>query len=366
MRVLCVGAGSMGRRRVRDVRQLAGAEVLLCEANPERCRQVSEAFDVRGVGDLAAALAWQPQVVTVSTPPALHEGPVLQAMERGLHVFSEVPFVLDQQRLRAIASAAATYPGVLGVSHSFRLYPPVRLIRDLIAAGEIGPPLYLEHSLGHHVAAWHPYERYQDFYAGNVGLGGAGTDMIPHEFTAIQWWLGRASSVFARLSKVSTLEVDGPDVHDLLIRFASGAVGFFHNDIIEHGTTGRHTRIVGDRGTIEWQEATGGVRVHRVATKASDLLGFDAAADWDAARAASREVGAILARSAAASGTPPAPVSDAFTYESCYLREMQQFWDAVRGRAPYDGMSLAEELHGVELYHAAFRSSESGREVALP
>jgi hypothetical protein len=40
---------------------------------------------------------------------------------------------------------------------------------------------------------------------------------------------------------------------------------------------------------------------------------------------------------------------------------MRHFLDAIAGRAEYP-MTLDEELHDVEVYHAVMRSHESGRE----
>src|SRR5215831_17486215 len=204
MKILCIGAGSMGRRRLRDLTYLAPGDVILCEKSPDRCKQVASAFGVPAYTDLDEAFAQKPDVVSISTPPAFHEDPLKRAMEQGTHVFAEVPFVLNLEKMREIARDAGSYPKVLAASHSFRMYPPVRLIRDLVCSGAIGKPLYLEHSLGNHVAGWHTYERYQDFYAGDIRMGGAGTDMIPHDFLGIQWWMGKVESLRARLSKVSS------------------------------------------------------------------------------------------------------------------------------------------------------------------
>lgn len=354
----------MGRRRLRDLTYLAPGDVILCEKSPERCKQVAAAFGVPAYTGLDEAFAQKPDVVSISTPPAFHEDPVSRAMSQGAHIFAEVPFVLNLERMRDIVRGAGAYPKVLAASHSFRMYPPVRMIRDLICSGAIGKPLYFEHSLGNHVAGWHTYERYQDFYAGDIRMGGAGTDMIAHDFLAIQWWMGKVESVQARLSKVSSLEVVGPDVHDVLIQFASGARGFFHNDIIEHGTVGRHIRIAGESGTIEWHENLP-MRVYRAEKKASEMAGFDQASDWESAVDASKEMSAILAKQRVASGQPPAPVSSEFTYESCYLREMRHFMEAVQGKAPYSAVTLEEELHDVEIYHAVLRSGETGQEVRI-
>src|ERR1051325_7422961 len=130
MKILCIGAGSMGRRRLRDLTHLATRDVILCEKSPERAKQVAAAFGVPAYTDLDEAFAQQPEVVSISTPPAFHEDPVRRAMDAGTHIFAEVPFVLNLQAMREIVRRAPAYPKVLAASHSIRMYPPVRLIRD--------------------------------------------------------------------------------------------------------------------------------------------------------------------------------------------------------------------------------------------
>jgi len=151
----------------------------------------------------------------------------------------------------------------------------------------------------------------------------------------------------------------------LLVTFSSGARGFFHNDIIEHGTVGRHIRIAGETGTIEWHENQPSLRLYQADKKANETLAFDRAGDWSAAVEANAEMIKILARQRVASGQPPAPASSVFTYESRYLREMSHFLEAVEGKAPYDCVTLDEELHDVEVYHAVLRSSEIKQEVRI-
>src|SRR6185437_10532943 len=127
-----------------------------------------------------------------------------------------------------------------GVSHTIRYYPPFRLIHDLLQKGTVGRPLYLEYSLGNYLPDWHPYEDYRKFYASDQKMGGAGMDMLSHEISAIHWWMGTSTKIQARLAKVSSLQISGPDTHDVLMRFENGAVGFFHHDVIERGTAHSH------------------------------------------------------------------------------------------------------------------------------
>ena len=365
MKVLVVGGGSMGRRRMRDLSYLNPGGVMLFEPLPDRCEQVSKAFAVPGFSSFDAAVTEQADALVVSTPPALHEPYVRAAVEQRKHVFAEVPFLLDYNSLRAVADTVVGdgKKPVLGVSHTIRYHPPYRLIRDLLENGTVGRPLYLEYSLGNYLPDWHPYEDYRKFYASDQKLGGAGMDMLLHEISAIHWWLGPTTKIQARLAKVSSLEIAGPDTHDILMRFENGAVGFFHHDIIERGTIGRHIRIVGEEGTIEWHQNAPTIRVYRGRENRNDELGFDQASDWAQAMEASREAGKLVASQRAASGEIPAATAPSFTYESCYLREMRHFLDSVQGKTPYTGCTIGEELKTVAAFHAVLRSARQACEV---
>src|SRR5262245_60872962 len=306
MKILVVGGGSMGRRRLRDLTYLqhagvmppsplvggieGGSEVSLFEPVPARCQEVSAAFGIQGFTDFEQALASQPEVIVVSTPPALHEVYVRRAIELKLHVFAEVRFMLNLTALAEI-SAQASPPSanaVLRISHTLRYYPPYRLIHDIVQQGLIGQPLYLEYSLGQYLPGWHPYEDYRRFYASDAGLGGAGMDMILHEIAAIQWWLGDIGAVYARFGKVSSLEIKGPDTQDVLLTFTNGCLGFFHHDLIEQGTQGRHIRLTGAEGTLEWHQHQPTIRLYRAAEGQNRELSFQEAQDWPEARQASQ------------------------------------------------------------------------------
>ena len=366
MKVLVVGGGSMGRRRLRDLTYLNPGGVLLFEPVRERCEEVASAFSVRGFTDLEAALRDRPDALVVSTPPALHERYVRRGLDDGRHVFAEVPFLLDYDTLKELASKSKDRSSpVLGVSHTIRYYPPYRVIRDLLERSAIGKPLYLEYSLGNYLPDWHPYEDYRKFYARDQKLGGAGMDMLLHELNAIHWWLGPTTHIQARLAKVSSLEITGPDTHDILMRFENGAVGFFHHDIIERGTVGRHVRIVGEEGTIEWHQNQTAIRLYSAKQNRADQIGFEQASDWPRAMDASRDATQLVAAQRATSGYIPAAAAPSFTYESCYLSEMRHYLDAATGKAPYTMSTIDEELRTVAAFHAVLNSARSGRELEI-
>ena len=364
-RILAVGAGSMGRRRLRDLIALNAGEVILYEPATERCREVAARYGIRGFTDLETAFKENPDVVTVSVPPALHDNYVARAMAESKHVMAEVPFAFGLEAMERVGAASRQYPKILGISHTIRYYPPFRLIRDLIHSERIGRPYYLEFSLGNYLPDWHPYEDYRKFYVSDVGLGGAGMDMLLHELAAIQWWLGPVRSVYAQFTKLSDLEIQGPDNHDIMLEFERGTRGLFHHDIIERGTPGRHVRIVGSSGSVEWHQWMPVVRVVEGRESQMREVPFSEAADWSEAIAASRESAAIVAGSPLPSGRLPEEGDAEFRYESCYLRELRHFLDAVRGERTFSMANVDEELHNVRVFHAIRRSAAEGRPVAV-
>ena len=155
MRILVVGSGSMGRRRLRDLTALEPGSVILHEPRADRSQEVASEFEIPAYTRFEDALEKRPDVMVISTPPAFHDDYVQGAVTHELHVFAEIPFVYDPKLLETIVSGTE-YPSVLGISHTMRYYPPLRIIRDAIVAERIGKPLYLEFSLGNYLPDWHP------------------------------------------------------------------------------------------------------------------------------------------------------------------------------------------------------------------
>jgi predicted dehydrogenase len=367
MRVLAIGAGSMGRRRLRDTVASNPGGAILFEPDADRCREVAQQFGIVGYTNLDQALETDPDAISVSTPPALHDRYVKMAMELGLHVFSELPFAYDLEVMESVVRRGADYPGVIGVSHTIRYYPPFRIIRELLRARRIGSNLYLEYSLGNYLPDWHPYEDYRKFYASDSELGGSGFDMLVHELSPIQWWLGAITAVQARFSKVSNLEIAGPDLHDVWLWFENGCRGYFHHDLVEQGTQGRHIRIVGSEGTIEWHQNETEIRLYAKTEKSQIRIPFSAAPDWQEALEASREMAEILTRTKAESGQIAGPRKEVgYSYESNYLREMRHFLDAALGKAPFTMADANEELQTVRTFHSILESAETNQVVDVP
>jgi len=145
------------------------------------------------------------------------------------------------------------------------------------------------------------------------------------------------------------------------LTFDSGR-GYFHNDIIEQGTLGRHVRIVGESGTIEWHQNQPAVRLYNGSRKQNEYRAFDRAADWKEALEASHRVRELVRKRKGALGAVPSGTEQDFSYESCYFREMAHFVAAVRERSTF-AVTSREEFHTLRVFDAIRESNRKHAEI---
>ena len=79
--------------------------------------------------------------VYLATPVALHPEQAIAAAEAGKHVLCEKPMALDADACTRMVAAARQHGVRLGVAYYRHHYPVVARLRELLASGEIGPPV---------------------------------------------------------------------------------------------------------------------------------------------------------------------------------------------------------------------------------
>jgi predicted dehydrogenase len=80
----------------------------------------------------------RPELLSIAAPPAAHYELLLGALEAGLHVFCEKPFVETLEQADHVLEAAAERGLRIAVNHEFREKPIFKAIKDTIDSGEVG------------------------------------------------------------------------------------------------------------------------------------------------------------------------------------------------------------------------------------
>lgn len=259
MRFLVIGLGSMGKRRVRNLRHLGASAVAGFDPRQDRRDEASAKYGIDTHATIDTAFAWNPDAVVISTPPDLHTRYALDAVRRGLPCFTEAS-VLDDG-MEELAREAAARDVVVAPSCTMRYFAGPRLIREWLGAGVVGTPFTFVYHSGQWLPDWHPWEDYRTFYVSRRTTG-ACREIVPFELTWLTDIFGDVTSVQALRAKRSALEADIDDVYQCIFEFSSGTSGLLQVDVLARAPV-RHFRLLGAEGTIEWDAVAKEARVFR-------------------------------------------------------------------------------------------------------
>lgn len=250
--LLIVGSGSVGKRHARNLAALGCRISCMDPREDRRAELVAETPCVGIFATLEEALAAGGlNGVVIGSPPSMHVAQAIASLEAGLPVLLEKPVSPDLAGARALRDAAATagIPVLLG--YTWRWWPPLARARELLQQGAIGKVLHVQFQMSAHLADWHPWERYQDFFMASSALGGGALLDESHWIDLALWMFGLPKRVFARVEKLSDLEIDTDDNVDMLWAYDDGLRIGIHLDIFGRPHE-KFIRFSGDRGTLLW------------------------------------------------------------------------------------------------------------------
>jgi 1,5-anhydro-D-fructose reductase (1,5-anhydro-D-mannitol-forming) len=126
----------------------------------DKARQSAAQFTIPNAFDSVEALCRCPEVdaVLVTTPNSLHIADTLTALGMGKPVLCEKPMAINANECRQMVEAARHVNLLLGVAHVFRFEDSTAALRNRLAAGQIGKPVFARSEFSFpgrgHVRAW--------------------------------------------------------------------------------------------------------------------------------------------------------------------------------------------------------------------
>jgi len=135
-----IGLGKMGLSHVAIVRAHPGVElVAACDTMTYLTDVLSKHTGLKCYDDLDQMLAAERlDAVVVSTPSKLHAGMVAKALEKGLHVFCEKPFVLDVADGERLVQQAEAKVLVTQVGYHYRFVCAFQEAARIVRSGALG------------------------------------------------------------------------------------------------------------------------------------------------------------------------------------------------------------------------------------
>lgn len=259
MKVLIVGLGSMGKRRIRNLQSIGGAELGGVDLRDDRRGEVEETYHIRTFTTFDQALAsFQPNAVVISTPPDLHIGYANHCIRNGIPSFMEASVAPPSDMIHL--AHASTRAQVLCVpSCTLKFYPGPLTIKSLIGAGTIGEPLVITYHVGQYLKDWHPWEDVQDFYVSRPATG-ACRELVPFELTWLNDIFGKPGVRGAQVARLSDLVLEIDDAYQCLLEYPAGTVLSLTIEVLSRPGATREMRIVGSEGILTFSGETNLVR----------------------------------------------------------------------------------------------------------
>jgi predicted dehydrogenase len=285
-------------------------------------------------------------VITVCTPPVLHERVVVDALEAGKFVICEKPLAHTLQSADRIIAVAKKHPGRLSTVYQFRYLPEVQRTLWLRDYGRLGKLLFGRfHRFAKFQAPAKPAKdgkpakpaKKRSPWWGQWQTAGGGVVMtqLIHEIDIMQHIFGKATEVTATMDTLHEA-IESEDTCAATVRFASGA-------------------MVSCQGTMTAQRSSHGFDVIGERASAHSPWALESLdTDWR-----DDSIRAVLE-------AHPSPLMADKSAESCahtpYLADVVAAILESRSLP----IGLEEARASLEICTAIYASALSGRPVALP
>jgi|SaaInlStandDraft_7_1057024.scaffolds.fasta_scaffold01940_8 predicted dehydrogenase len=264
MKFLIVGLGSMGKRRVRNLKEIGIKEIIGYDIREDRRKQAAELYSIKVAESYDEALKESPDTIIISTSPDAHKKYAISAIENKINFFTEVNTMHPNDMKEIIDKMEKNK--VIGIpSSNLMFHPSIVKIKNILNEGKIGKILTFNFHSGSFLPDWHPWEKLEDYYVYEKETGG-GRDQIMWELSWIFWLLGKPKIVSSFTRKIGPFKANIFDVYNLMIEFKNKVIANVMVDVIQR-PPGRMCEIIGENGTVIWDYEERSVKVFSTSTE---------------------------------------------------------------------------------------------------
>ena len=217
--------GSIGIRHLQVLGELGEFEIAAYRTK-KGMKKIPDDLEekIRYFYDENEAFAWSPDFMIVSNPSNLHLEYLLKAIDHNIDALIEKPVANAYNKIKEAEKRLKERKNRIYVGYNLRFNPIVKKVKEIIDARVYGNVLKANLYVGEYLPFWHPYEDYRKRYAARDDLGGGSLRTFSHEIDLGQYWFGNYDKIFAKVSKISDLEIDVDDNTDIFAEMKKGMI----------------------------------------------------------------------------------------------------------------------------------------------
>lgn len=226
MNIAVIGLGSMGKRRIRLMKEMYPEyNIVGIDGREDRQKETSTKFGINCYKDLAQ-VDLVIDCVFVCTSPLSHYSIIHNALEHGYHVFSELNLVADGYDENIILAKEKNVK--LFLSSTFFYREELKYIREKIHNDIRWNYIY---HIGQYLPDWHPWESYKDFFLGNKITNGC-REILAIELPWLLDTFGKVTNINVVGDKITNLSIDYKDNFMIQLVHENGNKGCLIVDVV--------------------------------------------------------------------------------------------------------------------------------------
>jgi len=253
--ILIVGTGSAGKRHAQNLSAL-GCTISCMDPRRDRLDEAgAEQIVLKSVFtslEQAFASGERFDAVVIASPPSFHVEQSIDALKRDIPVLLEKPVSPDLSSAITLQNAVQETGVPLLLGYTWRWWPPLLKVKQLVDDRAVGELKFVKFTMAAHLADWHPWERYQDFFMASKTQGGGAILDESHWLDLMMWFFGMPQKLFAKVEKISDLQIETDDNVDMLVFYEHGMRVSLHLDLYARPHE-KSIQFVGETGTLIWE-----------------------------------------------------------------------------------------------------------------
>lgn len=247
MKVLVIGLGSMGQRRIRLLQQYDSTlDICGVDITEERRDIAEKLYHIRTLASMEEIKEGEYDCAFISTSPLSHADLIHHCLEKDMHVFTELNLISDKYDENI--ELAGRRNKVLFISSTFLYREEIQYIGSMV--NKAGGPMVYSYHVGQYLPDWHPWEDYRNYFVGDKRTNGC-RELLAIELPWIWHTFGDIKTVHSISGKNTNLMIDYQDHFLINLEHENGSRGNLTVDVISRKPV-RNLEIMSENLYLGW------------------------------------------------------------------------------------------------------------------
>jgi predicted dehydrogenase len=246
-KVLIIGLGSMGKRRIRNLHSLKVSNIYGYDVNQKEITKARKEYKIKILDSLSEIATFKFDVVLICTPPQHHLPYVKICTKNKLPFFTELNLITtDVKKIVQLEKKS----GIAGFPSNTTLFnKETVLLKKIIGQKSKG---YFVYHLGQNINDWHPWQKSGQYFIFSPATNGL-REILRVELPWLIKIFGPVANAKSIKNSFFTKKYKIDDQICVNLNFSNGNTGILIFDLIAPSVV-KEFKMISDKNIITWEE----------------------------------------------------------------------------------------------------------------